>query len=73
MAMKYNVLGLLKNAAMQIKHRDGGTAYALLELGNNLRQVMRGEATIDDFKGAYTGHDGEPIDIDRLMPTPTDS
>lgn len=66
--MKYDVLGLLQNAAMQLKHRDGGTAYALLELANNLRTLMREEASIGDFLGAYTGHEGEPIDIDRLLP-----
>lgn len=67
--MKYNVLGLLQNAAMQLKRRDGGTAYALLELANNLRLVMREEASIGDFLDAYTGHEGEPIDIDRIFPT----
>lgn len=70
--MKYNVLGLLQNAAMQLKCRDGGPAYALLELANNLRLVMREEASVGDFLGAYTGHEGEPIDIDRILPVPAE-
>lgn len=70
--MKYNVLGLLENAARQLKRRDGGTAYALLELANNLRLVMRGDETIESFLGAYTGHEGEPIDIDRILPVPAE-
>ncbi len=67
--MKYNVMGLLHDAAMQLKRRDGGTAYAILELANNLRLVMRGEASIEDFKGGYTGHDDEAFDIDKILPT----
>lgn len=70
--MKYDVLGLLTNAARQIKHSNGGTAFALLELANNLRLVMRGEESVDDFKGAYTGHEGDPVDIDAILPVVAD-
>jgi len=68
--VKYNILGMLHNAAMQIKRRDGGTAFALLELANNLRLVMRRDASIEDFMGAYCGEDGAPIDIDAVLPPP---
>lgn len=68
--MKYNIMGLLQNAAMQLSRRDGGTAFALLELANNLRLVMREEESIADFKGAYCGEDGDPIDIDAVLPAP---
>lgn len=71
--MKYNVMGLLRNAALQLTEPDGtsegGYAYALMELANNLRSLMRGEHTIEEFKTAYTGHEGEPLDIDKLLPT----
>lgn len=68
--MKYNIMGLLMNAAMQLKRRDGGTAFALLELANNLRLVMREEASIADFRNAYTGENGDPIDIEAVLPVP---
>jgi hypothetical protein len=71
--MKVNAIGLLTNAAMQLKHRDGFIAYGLLEFANNLRQVMRGEATLDEFRAVYVGWDAEPIDIDALLPTPADA
>lgn len=66
--MKYDLMGLLRSAAMDVNRRDGGTAYALLELANNLRMVMRKEATIDELLGAYTGHEAEAFDIEKLLP-----
>lgn len=69
--MKYNVMGLLKNAAAEVNRTDGGTAYALLELANNLRLLMRGEDSLEEFKRCYTGHDAEPINIDALLPVST--
>lgn len=67
--MKYDVMGLLGEAARQISRRDPGRAYALYELANNLRLVLRGKASIDDFKSAYTvGTDSEPFDIEALLP-----
>lgn len=66
--MKVNAIGLLTGAAMEIKRSDGGRAYCLLEFANNLRQVMRGEATLDEFRAVYVGWDAEPIDIDALLP-----
>ena len=66
--MKVNFMGLITGAAMQIKPRDGGRAYALLEMANNLRLVMRGEETIEAFRAVYVGFDGDPIDIEALLP-----
>jgi hypothetical protein len=43
-------------------------AYALLELANNLRLLMRKEAAIEEWLAVYCGHDREPLDIDRLLP-----
>ena len=71
--MNVNVMGLLKNAAMSLRHDDPMTAYVLLELANNLRLVMRGEDTIEEFKTVYVGADKGPLDIDKLLPAPADA
>lgn len=68
MKLKTNVMGLLYNAAGQVKRRDAGTAYALLELANNLRVLMRGEASLDEWREIYVGQDREPFDLDALLP-----
>jgi hypothetical protein len=39
-------------------------------LGNNLRLLMRGEASLDEWKSTYVGADGEAFDIDKLLPVP---
>lgn len=67
------VMGLLRGAAMEMKFSDPARASQLLELGNNLRLVMRGEATLDEWKAVYVGADGEPFDIDKLLPAPKGS
>jgi hypothetical protein len=69
--MKYDIMGLLRGAALEIKGSDGGRAYALLDLANNLRLLMRGEDDMNEFKRCYTGHEGEAIDIDAVMPEST--
>ena len=68
--MKVNVMGLLSGAALELRHTAPGRAYALLEMANNLRLVLRGEATLDEFAAVYVGADGEALDIDQLLPTP---
>lgn len=65
--MKYDACGLLLNAALRLKGRDAGTGYALAELAKNLRLVVRGEASLDDFRKAYVVSE-EPIDPDALFP-----
>lgn len=71
--MKYNLMGLLRYASNSLRAREGGTAYALAELANNLRLLMRGECTMEDFKRCYVGEDGEPLDLDKLFPAPADA
>lgn len=66
--MKINLPGMLKCAAMDLRRHNGFAAYGLLELANNLRLVMRGEETIEAFRAVYVGFDGDPIDIDKLLP-----
>ncbi len=69
--MKVNVLGLLGNAARSCRQAgDTMSACGLYELGNNLRLVMRGEESMDEFKTVYIGADKDPFDIDKLLPTP---
>lgn len=66
-------MGLLKQAAASAA--QGGRsdlAYGLLEMGNNLRLVMRGEETIADWNMVYVGQDREPFDIDKLLPGRTE-
>jgi hypothetical protein len=70
--MKVNIMGLLTGAAMELRHSDGARAYTLLEMANNLRLLMRGEATLDEWNAVYVGADGDPLDIDKLLPVPAD-
>lgn len=73
LSMRVNIMGLLRGAAMELRASgDGGRAYALLEMGNNLRLVMRGEATLEEWNAVYVGAEGEPFDIDKLLPVPVD-
>jgi len=65
--MKVNVTGLLRNAALELRHSAPMHAYGLLELANNLRLVMRGEETIEDFNTVYVERDSEPFDIEKLL------
>ena len=71
--MKYNVMGLLFQAAVIAKKSgDGGLAYGLYEMANNLRLLMRGEATLAEWNNLYVGADREPFDIERLLPVMED-
>jgi hypothetical protein len=68
--MKCDAMGLLHNAAMELKRRDPGTAFGLLQMANHLRLVMRGDASLEEWNAAYVGADKEPFDIDKLLPVP---
>ena len=68
--MKCDVMGLIYNIAMEISRSDPARAYSLLEMGNNLRLVMRGEATLEEWNATYVGADREPFDIEKLLPVP---
>ena len=68
--MKINFMGMIREAGRQLGYTDGMRAYALCEFANNLRLVLRGEETLEDFKAVYVGEDGEPIDLDKLFPGP---
>ncbi|MGO9430573.1 hypothetical protein [Rhodoblastus sp.] len=50
-----------------LARRDGGTAYALAEPADNLRKVMSGDASLDDFRGVYVVC-RDPIDADAMFP-----
>lgn len=69
MKMKIDAMGLLHNAALTLKSHDPSTAFGLLELSNNLRLLMRGEATLAEWNETYVGADAEPVDIDEVLPT----
>jgi hypothetical protein len=72
--MKVSTMGMLRRAADHArKTGDIGLAYVLLEFGNNLRSVMRGEETLVEFNKVYVGADGEPFDLDALCPVPLDA
>jgi hypothetical protein len=66
--MKSDAMGLLARAASTMKRSDPGTAYAIYELANNLRLLMRGEATLAEWNNCYVGADREPLDIEKLCP-----
>jgi hypothetical protein len=68
--MKTDMMGLLRNAAIGLKRKDPVTAYALLELGNNLRKVMRCENSLGEFCRVYVGQDREAFVIDDILPPP---
>jgi hypothetical protein len=68
-AMKYDAMGLLYEAAMALKKiHDDATAFAVLEMANNLRLLMCGEGTIEDWNRIYVGADAPPFDIEKLVP-----
>jgi hypothetical protein len=65
--MKYDAPGLICRAADALRHKDGGVAYALYGLAGNLQQLMRGEATMDQWKECYTDS-GPLVNDDEKMP-----
>ena len=68
MDMKVDAIGLLTNAAMLLKRKNADRSFALLELANNLRLLMRGEVSLEKWNNHYVGADREPIDTDALLP-----
>ena len=68
--MQSDAMGLLLNTAILLRRTDPARAFALLEMSNNLRLVMRGEASIEDWNRAYTWADRPPVDIDQILPVP---
>lgn len=66
--MKYDAIGLVCKGADALKRKDPGTAYALYELAENLRRLMKGEASIDAWNKCYAGGDSAPIDANKLVP-----
>ena len=66
--MQYDYRGLIANAARRLARTDGGTAYALYELADNIGVLLRGGCTIEDFKTVYVGWDQPPLIRDGLMP-----
>lgn len=67
--MKVNIMGLLRGAALEMRRTDPARAYTLLEMGNNLRTLMRGEATLAEWNAVYVGADGDPFDIEAILPS----
>ena len=58
---RYDAPGLICHGGAALRRRDKGTAYALYELAENLRRVMSGESTFDEFKVVYSA---APVRID---------
>jgi len=54
-------------AAHAVRNNDTLLAYSLLEFGNNLRLVLRGEETLDAFRQCYVGFDGDPFDLEKVF------
>ena len=69
MKLRTDVIGMLgQTAAVLAREGHGEKAAAIYELANNLRLLMREEATIYEWNQIYTGADRAPFDIDRLLP-----
>jgi hypothetical protein len=72
--MKYDAIFLLHRGAEALAARnDGGTAYALYELANNLRLLMRGDVTLEQWNSVYVGQDRDAVDINKVLPPPKES
>ncbi|MFY8092216.1 MAG: hypothetical protein ACOVN0_01925 [Niveispirillum sp.] len=74
--MRYNAINLIRKGAESLRQNgDGGTAYALHELANNLLVVMQDKATMDhglmaQFATCYVASGSEMLDLDAAFPTP---
>ena len=66
--MKIDVINMLHSAAIQARNMGGAHSYALLELANNLRLLMRGDESLEDWNKVYVGQDRAPIDIETMLP-----
>ncbi|HEV2504441.1 MAG TPA: hypothetical protein VGV39_15285 [Mesorhizobium sp.] len=65
--MKYDAPGLICSAADAIRRKDPGSAYALYELASNLQKLMRGKASLEEWKRCYADL-GPDVDADERMP-----
>lgn len=68
MGMKYDAIGLISRAANSLARKDGGTAFALYELADNLAILMRKEAPIEEFLAIYVGQNSPPFIRNGMMP-----
>ena len=68
MKLRTDVISLLGKIANTLSD-DGHDveAGAIYSLANNLRLLMREEATIYEWNQIYTGADCDPFDIDKLL------
>lgn len=67
--MKIDAINMLRQTARTLSGAgDSGRAYAVLVLANHLRQLMRGEVTLDEWNQVYVGADRDPIDVDSELP-----
>ena len=66
--MKYDLNGLIGNAAQSLAPRDGGTAFALYELADNLTELLNGKCTLEEFLGCYSADDRPKFIRNGLMP-----
>lgn len=66
--MRYNAINLIHRGADALqKDGDGGSAYALHELANNLLALMTGKATLEAWAGCYVATGCTPMNIDAHM------
>ena len=66
--MKYNFRGLIARVANQIQRKDGGAAYALYELADNISVLLNEKCTLAEFKECYVGFDEPKFIRGGLMP-----
>ena len=62
-------MGMLRRSAARPRKTDPLAAHCLLEIANNLRPLMRGDADLAEFKTVQVGADGDPINVDAIMLT----
>ena len=73
MQMKYNAINLIRRGADALQQDgDGGSAYALHELANNMILLMTGAETLEAWNGVYTTEGTGPLDLDKHLPIPDD-
>lgn len=67
--MKLDIINFLRHCADELrdKRRDD-LAFSTLHFANNLRLLMRGEVSIDDWNKVYVGADREPFDAEAIVP-----
>lgn len=69
--MRVHAINLIRRGGDALQREgDGGRAYALHELANNLLLVMRGEETFEDFCRVYVHGGAEVLDLNKHLPMP---